>query len=167
VNGYTAEGWRFAMSPGDGLRAFVEWLAPHRGRLLVGHNVGFDVRFIEQEGLRAGVDPGLMWWRRVDTCKVFDAARLGVKVRHEGGWASLPAIAQALGVPTDGAHGAMRDCEILLECLRRYGLEVETRPPDVVDAAGDAALRINKDSMGVSWAPLWGGAGAHEPKSDE
>lgn len=137
VNGYTAEAWRFAMEPADGLRAFVEWLAPHSDRLLVGHNIGFDVRFIEQEGLREGVDPGLMWRRRVDTSKVFDAAKLGVKVKREGGFARLTDIARALGVPTDGSHGARRDCEILLECLRRYGLDVETRHPDVMDAAGE------------------------------
>lgn len=53
------------------------------------------------------------------------------------GYVSLPAIARALGVGTEGAHGAMRDCEILLECLRRYGLSVETRPPDVIDAEGE------------------------------
>lgn len=136
VNGYTPEGWRFAMEPADGLRAFVEWLVPHGDRLLVGHNVGFDVRFIEQEGLREGVDPGLMWRRRVDTCKVFDAAKLGVKVNTKTGWVKLTDAARALGVDTAGAHGARRDCEILLECLRRYGLELETRHPDVIDAAG-------------------------------
>lgn len=137
------------------------FLAEHPTELIVGHNVGFDVRFIEQAAFRCGLDVGLMLRRRVDTVKVFDARKLGVKNKR------LSTIAKALGVTEPQKHREMEDCEMLLECIRRYELNVETRPPSVVDAEGGAEPRRNIDEQGVSWAPLWGGAGAHERQSDE
>lgn len=107
VNGYNEAEWRFALAERDAITDLMGFLAEHPTELVVGHNIGFDVGFIEQHAFRRGLDVELMLRRRVDTGKVFDARKLGIKTKRVGGSASLSSVAKALGVTEPQKHRAM------------------------------------------------------------
>jgi DNA polymerase III subunit epsilon len=73
------------------------------GRVLVGHNVGFDRRVLEQAFERAG----LTWPDPPALCTVSIARRLAPLARQR----KLVALAGALGVEVEVAHRALADAE--------------------------------------------------------
>lgn len=101
VNGYTAEAWADAPSFGEVLpilRTLFE------GALLCGHNVGFDIRFLQQAFLREG-DSFRFSRQHLDTMT------LAYEHLVPQGLASLSmdAIRKFLGWPIDGGHRALQD----------------------------------------------------------
>lgn len=141
VNGYSEEEWRYALSRRDAIISFQEWLAQYPSHLVVGYNIGFDVKFLEQDSFREGIDIGLLFRRRVDVMKAIDFTELKTKGRRR-----LSDCAQALGVVGTQAHRALADCNLLLDVMTRYnalfGIQIEDRSPAVVDAEGDAGASV-------------------------
>lgn len=78
------------------------------GDILIGHNVNFDVNFLyDSLLLYNGV---ALKNDFVDTLRLARAA-LPELCNHR-----QTTVAQYFGIPTDGAHRALRDCEICNEC---------------------------------------------------
>lgn len=139
VNGYSEEEWRYALSRRDAIISFQEWLSQYPSHLVVGYNIGFDVKFLEQDSFREGIDIGLLFRRRVDVMKAIDFTELKTKGRRR-----LSDCAQALGVVGTQAHRALADCNLLLDVMERYntmfGIMVEDRSPGVADACGQTSM---------------------------
>lgn len=112
VNGYTDEAWAGAAS----VREVFEFIHNEKilqDCILAGQNVGFDSRFINATFKRLGIDA------RVDY-HLYDTCTLALE--HLKPWVSsvsLVPICVALGIPTDGAHGAMADCRMAMEVDRK------------------------------------------------
>jgi DNA polymerase-3 subunit epsilon len=93
----------------------LDKVAPHvmreirRGRILVGHNVDFDLRFLAHQ-LRDRFDLlGL---------EVADTMKLGAPYMPGGKWPKLPELATALGVAVpDGLHRAAQDAVLAGQCF--------------------------------------------------
>lgn len=79
----------------------AEWVAEQlAGRIVVGHNVEFDLAFLNVEFARADLDPPT--WPVLDTLEVADS----VAVREDR---TLAGCCAAAGVPLTGAHTAVGD----------------------------------------------------------
>lgn len=92
-----------------------------RGRWAVGHNVAFDLRFLDAECRRAGIEFGVV----PSICTM----------RMLGG--RLEACCQTYGVELSDAHSALGDARATAELLRALALEdpdAMTRPPDIAAA---------------------------------
>lgn len=72
---------------------------------LIGHNVGFDVRFIDVNIRRAGINWDIDFYRTIDTASI--ARMLEMTGRLKG--ASLRRLAAHFGVKHDNAHTAAGD----------------------------------------------------------
>lgn len=100
------------------LPAFIEWLGPPCTTVVVGHNVRFDISFLDA-ALAAGGYPRLSH-QRVDTLAL--ARRL---LRDEVPNLKLSTLARHLRVPTEPAHRAFADAsataEVLHALLERAG----------------------------------------------
>ena len=111
VNGYTDEGWADAVDPATIWRELAD-TGLLENCILAGHNVGFDADFINATFVRHGIK------LRVDYHK-YDTVTLALE--HLKPWlksASLVSVCGALGIPTDGAHGAMADVRMAMEVNR-------------------------------------------------
>lgn len=108
VNGYTEEKWAGARTAAE---VFGE--IHNRGLLrdciLAGQNVGFDAAFINTTFKRLGIKT------RVDY-HLFDTVTLALEhlLPYLDASVSLVPVCVALGIPTEGAHGAMADCRMAM-----------------------------------------------------
>lgn len=102
----------------EALPAFIEWLGPPCTTVVVGHNVRFDISFLDA-ALAAGGYPRLVH-QRVDTLAL--ARRL---LRDEVPNLKLATLARHLRVPTEPSHRAFADAsataEVLHALLERAG----------------------------------------------
>lgn len=86
------------------------------GYPVVGHNVRFDMRFLQEKGKELGIDFSLDGTRYgVDTLSL---ARSVLKNEPSH---SLQAVANYYGVAKENAHRALDDCEMTLAILNKMG----------------------------------------------
>jgi len=107
VNGYTEEKWAGAR-PAAVVMQEIHDIKLLQDCILAGHNVGFDAGFINKTYKRLGIKA------RVDY-HLYDTVTLALE--HLGAWVdsvSLVPVCIALGLSTDGAHGAMADVRMAM-----------------------------------------------------
>jgi len=111
VNGYTPEKWADAPTVEE-----VFWEIHRRGLLqdciLAGQNIGFDAGFINATFQRIGIKT------RVDY-HMYDTVTIALAyLKPYLKSVSLTTVCTALGIPTEGAHGALADCRMAMEVNR-------------------------------------------------
>ena len=111
VNGYSDEAWEDAPSMEEVGRQIVEIL---QGRVLVGHNPGFDEVMLQQSLKRHNI-PGKIPYRKIDTQVLVMEHLFPLGLDR----CSLNAVRLFLGWPTEGSHRAMMDAE---DALRLFNL---------------------------------------------
>ena len=107
VNGYTEEKWAGARPVAEVMQEIHD-LGLLQDCILAGHNVGFDAGFINKTFKRLGIKA------RVDY-HLYDTVTLALE--HLGTWVdsvSLVPVCKALGISTEGAHGAMADVRMAM-----------------------------------------------------
>jgi DNA polymerase III epsilon subunit-like protein len=105
VNGYTPEAWAGAPTFSEIADELAELLAS--GSVVCGHNVGFDVAFIEAAFARIGRKVRIPY-HKLDTVSLAYAAWNG---SGTGPGLSLDKLRMHLGMSLDGAHSALKDAE--------------------------------------------------------
>jgi DNA polymerase-3 subunit epsilon len=118
------------------------------GRVLVGHQVWFDVGFLGVEATRVGLPPVTLSHPILDTLSLSEAVHGGLSDH------GLDAVAARLGVAVTGRHSALGDAlataEVfvrLIELLKRRGM---LRLGDVIDAAREVeASRLGDVTPGA------------------
>jgi DNA helicase-2/ATP-dependent DNA helicase PcrA len=89
-------------------RVLRDFLAFAQGALLVGHNVGFDIKMLSAHARRLGLNPPAFDWH--DTC---DAARRFIRSENY----RLSTLAEGLGLPSTPSHRADDDVRTTVELL--------------------------------------------------
>jgi len=92
------------------------------GRMVVGHNVEFDLDFLRAEFARAGVAAPLVTERAM--CTMALAAYL-----HPGARRTLGACCAAAGIPLDGWHSALADTRATARLFAHYLQRFPAPPP--------------------------------------
>jgi DNA polymerase-3 subunit epsilon len=110
VHGITDEMLRGAPPLDTVLPAFLAFAGP---AVLVGHEAGFDLRFLEPEARRLGL-PSL-----AETRPILDTRLLSRSLHGPGESHTLEAVALRLGVTVVGRHSALGDALITAEILVR------------------------------------------------
>ncbi|GAA2977537.1 exonuclease domain-containing protein [Actinokineospora diospyrosa] len=103
------------------------------GRVLVGHNVSFDARFLQAEYTRLGVDPGFPTMPTLCTMRLADQF-LTTTAR------TLSACCTAAGVEMSQAHSALHDARATAALLASYLTHAGT-PAPWSDALREAKTR--------------------------
>lgn len=113
VNGYTPERWKDAKEPGVVLDEIAPFLAgkPY----LIGHNIGFDMKFLREMYRRADRKMPSTDYHTVDTVTLAWPAFVA---GHIDG-VSLEKVCNHLGISNDGAHAAMADIRRTIAAYRR------------------------------------------------
>lgn len=111
LNGYSDEAWEDAPSMEEVGRQIVEIL---QGRVLVGHNPGFDEVMLQQSLKRHSI-PGKIPYRKIDTQVLVMEHLFPLGLDR----CNLNAVRLFLGWPTGGSHRAMKDAE---DALRLFNL---------------------------------------------
>lgn len=105
-----------------------------RGRVIVAHNVQFDLRFLQAEFGRAGITlPGL---------PVMCTMQLATQYLDGLPARTLAACCSAAGIPLDGAHAAAVDARAAADLLACYARVDRQMPADWLQALTSAA-RVN------------------------
>jgi len=105
VNGYTPEKWKDARPFNEIADELAKLLAS--GSIICGHNVGFDVGFIEAAFTRIGRKVRIPY-HRLDTVTMAYAAW---NATGTGPGLSLDKLRKHLAMPTEGSHSALKDAE--------------------------------------------------------
>lgn len=132
VNGYAPETWTDSIPLVDALIALWPLL---EGAVPAGHNVGFDLGFLEAAAREMGQ------WKLPTDYHRLDTASLGwllVTAGDSTSW-SLGAVCDALGVKRDREHTALDDALAALQvarCVRERWLN----PVMVLDASGASSF---------------------------
>ena len=79
--------------------------------IVIGHNVNFDVNFLYDKILKYNC--------RLFTNSFVDTLRLARKALPQLPNHKQTTVAQYFGISTDGAHRALKDCEICNACYQR------------------------------------------------
>ena len=103
-----------------------------RGRVVVAHNVQFDLRFLQSEFARMGI--GLPELPVMCTMQLAPQCLRGLPAR------SLAACCLAAGIPLDGAHAAAVDARAVARLLACYARADNRLAAQWVRMAADAAL---------------------------
>jgi DNA polymerase-3 subunit epsilon len=103
VNGYTPEAWAGAPTFAEVAPEITRRLAS--GSVIAGHNVGFDVGFIEAAFARIGSGVRIPY-HKIDTVTLAYAAWNGTGT---GPGLSLDKLRKHLGIPMEGSHSALKD----------------------------------------------------------
>ncbi|HEV8489021.1 MAG TPA: polyribonucleotide nucleotidyltransferase [Candidatus Limnocylindrales bacterium] len=133
VHGLTDKDVKGAPKPAEAVKQFLAFAGD---ALLVGHNVGFDLTFLEEahgEGFR--FEPG----RYLDTLVIAREAFPGVPESFK-----LPDLARFLGVDVEASHRSLPDAQATAAVLLKLG---EDLPPRI-DRLGEgivASIRANRD----------------------
>lgn len=128
VNGYDPETWTDSIPLVDALIALWPLL---EGAVPAGHNVGFDLGFLEAAARETGKGPLPTDYHRLDTASL---GWLLVTAGDSTSW-SLGAVCDALGVKRDREHTALDDALAALQvarCVRERWLNSVM----VLDASG-------------------------------
>jgi polyribonucleotide nucleotidyltransferase len=155
LHGITDQDVKDAPSPADAARSFMEWAGEG---MLVGHNVGFDIGFLEAALGDQKVGPGSY----LDTLVL-------VKEAYPDADLKLADLARFFGLETEPTHRAMPDAEATAQLLIRLA---EDLPPRIAlyrehvaeairarrggssaadyDKAVDAARKLAKFSKGLA-----------------
>lgn len=117
VNGYTPEAWEGAPNFEDVVPEITSRL---KGSILVGHNVNFDIRFIEALLDKANRELEISHRGTIDTITLVREHLLPTGLPSP----SLDKTRRWLGWSLEGAHSALKDAE---DCMRlRHTLERST-----------------------------------------
>lgn len=120
INGFSEEKWKNAIHPKEAIHKIVEFLDGH---LIAGHNVRFDVAFIEQAMKRWGAEKRLPH-HVIDTVTLAyeHLVPLGLKSL------SLREICSFLDISNDGEHQALIDVHRTMDVYNKIrGLTVFQR----------------------------------------
>jgi DNA polymerase III epsilon subunit family exonuclease len=120
------------------LPAFLEFAGP---AVLVGHEIAFDLRFLEPEARRLGL-PSL-----AESHAILDTRLLSRSLHGPGESHTLDAVAQRLGVPITGRHSALGDALITAEILVRLLTLVQKRGTLTLGQALDASQSARQLSL--------------------
>jgi polyribonucleotide nucleotidyltransferase len=133
VHGLTDKDIKGAPKPADAVRQFLTFAGD---ALLVGHNVGFDLTFLEEahgDGFR--FEPG----QYLDTLVIAREAFPGVPESFK-----LPDLARFLGVEVQASHRALPDAEATAAVLLKLGEDLTPRLAKLREGI-TAAIRANRD----------------------
>jgi DNA polymerase III epsilon subunit family exonuclease len=133
VHGLTDKDVKGAPKPSDAVRKFLEFAGD---AVLVGHNVGFDLTFLEEahgDGFR--FQPG----RYLDTLVIAREAFPGVPESFK-----LPDLARFLGVEVESHHRALPDAEATAAVLLKLGEDLAPRLEKLREGIA-ASIRANRD----------------------
>jgi DNA polymerase-3 subunit epsilon len=130
IHGITSEMLVGAPPLETALPAFLEFAGP---AVLVGHEVAFDLRFLEPEARRLGL-PSL-----AESRPILDTRLLSRSLHGPGESHTLDAVALRLGVAVAGRHSALGDALITAEILVRLLALVQKRGVLTLGQALDAA----------------------------
>jgi DNA polymerase III subunit epsilon len=121
-------------------RAFLDFIGNAK---LVIHNAAFDMKFLNAELERAGLET-LPFDRAIDTLMI-------ARARFPGSPASLDALCRRFGIDNSmrEKHGALLDSEILAEVYLEL---VGGRQPDLV-LGGGVPAQLRGAAVGESWRP--------------
>ena len=103
VNGYAPEAWAGAPTFAEVANQIALRIAS--GTIVCGHNVGFDLAFIEAAFARLGSGVRIPY-HRLDTVTLAYAAWNGTGT---GPGMSLDRLRKHLGIPLEGSHSALKD----------------------------------------------------------
>lgn len=103
------------------------------GRVLVGHNVGFDLAMLRRAAALAGID----WLEPSSLC----LARLEAMLQPEGADLSLDAMARRRGIDAHGRHTALGDVLVTAELLVAMLPQLAERGVTTFGEASAFALR--------------------------
>ncbi|HKZ91561.1 MAG TPA: polyribonucleotide nucleotidyltransferase [Candidatus Limnocylindrales bacterium] len=129
VHGITAADVAAAPGPAEAARQLMAWAA---GDILVGHNVGFDIAFVEAalgDGTR--IEPG----RYLDTLVLARAAYPDLGVHK------LPDLVEFLELAVSPEHRALADAEATAALLSRLAADLPTRVKAFTEAVAGSIRR--------------------------
>jgi DNA polymerase III epsilon subunit family exonuclease len=133
VHGLTDKDVKGAPKPADAVRDFLKFAGD---ALLVGHNVGFDLMFLEEaHGDSFRFEPG----RYLDTLTIAREAFPGVPESFR-----LPDLARFLGVEAEASHRALPDAEATAAVLLKLAEDLPPRIETLRQAIGDS-IRATRD----------------------
>lgn len=112
INGYDPAAWTHALTLADALDALWPLLD---GAIPAGHNIGFDLGFLEAAAASTGRSPLPTDYHRLDTASL---GWLCVTSGESTSW-SLSPVCEALGVRRTEEHRALADAQASLEVARR------------------------------------------------
>jgi len=133
IHGLTDKDVKGASKPADAVREFLAFAGD---ATLIGHNVGFDLTFLEEahgDGFR--FEPG----RYLDTLVIAREAFPGVPESFK-----LPDLARFLGVEVQASHRALPDAEATAAVLLKLGEDLAPRLAKLREGI-TAAIRANRD----------------------
>ncbi|HEX5467355.1 MAG TPA: polyribonucleotide nucleotidyltransferase, partial [Candidatus Limnocylindrales bacterium] len=125
LHGLTDGDLASAPSPRDAARSFLDWAGDD---LLVGHNVGFDLGFIE-----AALADGT----RIEHGRYLDTLTLAREAWPDLDSAKLGDLARFFGLPTEPTHRAMPDAEATAQLLALLGRDLPPRVSTFKQAVAD------------------------------
>lgn len=121
ITGITEELLQDGLSEQEAIREFVEFLK--EDRILLGHNIAFDHRFLVMAMKRCGYE--------VPQFLGIDTLQLSRSVYSELPKKTLEAMCEYFGIVNEQAHRALEDSKAtiqLYECLKREGGDVTPTP---------------------------------------
>jgi DNA polymerase III epsilon subunit family exonuclease len=132
LHGLTDADVKGAPTPADAVRQFREFAGD---ALLVGHNVGFDLAFLETAGDGVRFEPGTY----LDTLVLAREAFPGVPESFK-----LPDLARFLGIEVSASHRALPDAEATAAVLLWLASDLPARI-DRLREGVTASIRANRD----------------------
>ena len=134
LHGITDADVKDAVSPASAAKTFMDWASD---ALLVGHNVGFDIGFLEA-AMESGakIEPG----RYLDTLVLAREA-------YPDGDLKLGDLARFFSLETEPNHRALPDAEATAELLIRLGNELPDRIKEFKSTVA-TAIRATKNGAG-------------------
>ncbi len=134
LHGITDADVKDAVTPADAAKTFLDWAGD---ALIVGHNVGFDLGFLEAALDGTKIEPG----RYVDTLVLAREA-------YPDGDLKLGDLARFFSLETEPNHRALPDAEATAELLIRLGNDLPDRIKEFKSSVA-TAIRATKNGAGT------------------